>query len=165
MWCVDGVARKLCARWNVLNSSPTDCRVWTRSSLDIHLPFRRGRVRATAMYIAKLVHIARTHSTGLLLSLAAQCTVHKVGPPWGINKVQPSTKPIQSILPSSFLPAPSLIHSRFVLFYFIWAVFKLMATCNYGLLYRSVAQCIWTSCRSCLLAMDCFCLTLWMPLS
>ena len=125
MWCVDGVARKLCARWNVLNSSPTDCRVWTRSSLDIHLPFRRGRVRATAMYIAKLVHIARTHSTGLLLSLAAQCTVHKVGPPWGINKVQPSTKPIQSIRPSSFLPAPSLIHSRFVLFYFIWAVLSL----------------------------------------
>ena len=120
-------------------------------------------IRATTMYLAKLVQIARTHSTDLLLSLAAQCVVHRVGPPWGINKVQPSTKPTQSILPSSFLPAPSLIHSRFVLFYFIWAIFKLMATCNYGLLYRLVAQCIWTSCRSCLLAMDCFCLTLWMP--
>ena len=122
MWCVDGVARKLCARWNVLNSSPTDCRVWTRSSLDIHLPFRRGRVRATAMYIAKLVHIARTHSTGLLLSLAAQCTVHKVGPPWGINKVQPSTKPMQYILPSSllFVACPICSSLVFILFHIYW---------------------------------------------
>ena len=110
-------------------------------------------------------NIGGTHNSGFLLSRATQWAVHRVGPSWGINKVQPSTKPIQSIRPSSFLPAPSLIHSRFVLFYFIWAVFKLMATCNYGLLYRLVAQCIWTSCRSCLLAMDCFCLTLWMPLS
>ena len=116
-------------------------------------------IRATTMYLAKLVQIARTHSTDLLLSLAAQCVVHRVGPPWGINKVQPSTKPIQSIMPSSFLSAAFPICSRFVLFYFIWAFSG----------YLELRTAIQISCTMYLywlqelLSMDCFCLTLLTP--